>query len=447
MAKLYRYRHMARVVVETATPLAVSSGNTDIVTDSPVVTDVNGMPYIPATSLAGVIRHALNISDAAKENNIFGYQDKKGGEGSRIIFTDAIMIGKEGEALDGIQSINWNDDFYAHYADLPIRQHVRISDRGTAEDSGKFDNQVVYKGTRFVFEIEVVSAAEDDKDLFLKALNQLYAASFRVGGGTRKGYGKLKVVSCKMASLDLTNANDLEAYCAKSSSLTEGWSCYQPYQSPNQEEPQQGWEQYTLLLSPMDFMFFSSGQGDEDADNVAASESVVTWDDTGKPQFKDKQVLIPASSVKGTIAHRTAYHYNKFTHYYASKETIGENKQNHAVEVLFGKAGEGKEDIKRGNVIMGDIIQGDLADKTFFHVKIDAFTGGTIDGALFQEKSANGRGQTYELEILVKKEALEEEEKVRMAFEQSLNDICEGLLPLGGATNRGYGIFTGKLIH
>lgn len=356
------------------------------------------------------------------------------------------MIGKDGKAVDSIQVIGWNDEFYRYFADLPIRQHVRITDKGTGEDGGKFDNQVVYKGTRFVFEIEVVSADNDDKDLFLKALNRLYDTSFRIGGGTRKGYGKLNVIDCKIAFLDLTKLNDLHAYCDKSSSLSEEWTGYQPYLFPSQEYNQQEWIKYSLHLSPMDFFFFSSGQGDEDADNVAVSESVIIWNADGKPVFKENQVLIPMSSVKGAIAHRTAYHYNKLTCYYATTETIINPKPNHAVEVLFGKAGNNKEEIKRGNVIMGDIIQGDLTDKTFYHVKIDAFTGGSIDGALFQEKSVNGRGQTYELDILVNRKALEED-AVKKAFEQSLDDICNGLLPLGGATNRGYGIFIGELKH
>lgn len=39
-------------------------------------------------------------------------------------------------------------------------------------------------------------------------------------------------------------------------------------------------------------------------------------------------------------------------------------------------------------------------------------------------------------DILVEKEALQDED-VRKAFEKALQDICDGLLPLGGGTNRG----------
>lgn len=109
--KRYEYRHIARIVVEAATPIAVGSGASDVVTDSPVVKDINGLPYIPGTSLAGVIRHALDLGRREDETNFFGYHDKDGGRGSRIIFTDAVMIGKDGLAVDGICQIDPSDDF------------------------------------------------------------------------------------------------------------------------------------------------------------------------------------------------------------------------------------------------------------------------------------------------------------------------------------------------
>jgi hypothetical protein len=37
------------------------------------------------------------------------------------------------------------------------------------------------------------------------------------------------------------------------------------------------------------------------------------------------------------------------------------------------------------------------------------------------------------------------DEHVIEAFENSLKDICKGLLPLGGMTTKGNGIFTGTL--
>ncbi|MCF0187358.1 MAG: CRISPR-associated protein, partial [Bacteroidaceae bacterium] len=157
--KNYQYRLISRVVIEAATPLSVGSGVKDIYTDATVAKDVNNLPYIPGASIAGVVRHALHALEEKLGNlsSFFGFQKSEQGQGSEIIFSEAKMIGKDGLVIDGLQNIDFTDAFYSQYKSLPVRQHVRISDMGAAEKHGKFDEEVVLKGTRFCFEIEVVS--------------------------------------------------------------------------------------------------------------------------------------------------------------------------------------------------------------------------------------------------------------------------------------------------
>lgn len=445
----YTYRHIVRLTVEAATPLAVGTGKScDILTDAPVAKDVNGLPYIPATSIAGVLRHAMGLADDQTEGNPFGYISKSddnddSGHGSDIIFTDAVMVGKNGKALDGIQDIDWNDEFYRAFQDLPIRQHVRIDHKGTAENNGKFDNEVVYKGTRFVFEIELMSE-KDDKEHIEKAIGHLRYSTLRIGGGTRKGYGKLSIVDCRQASLDLSNPEGLEKYLNKSSSLAEDWDGFT--EKPDIKSiDNPDWAHYQLKLRTLDFFMFGSGMGDSDADNVYVSEYVVS---RGESVDSNKRVLIPGSSVKGAIAHRTAYHYNKikgnFAENYKDKEKREEitGSNNKAVAEIFGKADGDK--FTRGRILIDDVIKGQAEPKSkpFFHNKIDQFTGGTMDGALFQEKVIYDKDTEYTFDIYVENSALADDD-IKTAFKQSLRDICTGLLPLGGITNRGNGIFTG----
>ena len=443
--KKYNYRHLAKIVVEAASPLAIGTGATHILTDSPVATDINGLPFIPATSLAGVIRHALD------DDSLFGFPGADGGEGSKIIFTDAVMIGKDGRAVDGLGNIDFNDDFYRHYANMPVRQHVKMNHRGVAEQSEKFDGQVVYKGTRFVFELEIASETDNSQALN-DIIKKLQSASFRIGGGTRKGYGELKVIGhlCKTAIIDMTNNADLDAYLSKSALLSFDWEKYADFSLPSVETSLPDWTTYKLTLTPEDFTLFGTGLSDDDADNVSATEDVVIWENENGvevPHFDGVRMLIPASSIKGAIAHRTAYHYNKLSGYFATDQTIRSKAPNAAVKALFGFAGDNSSDSCRGNVIMSDLFGSAPIQKVMHHVKIDYFTGGTINGALFQEKVAVAGGQNFTLEILINNNIAfdGDKEKVYLAFETALIDLCEGLLPLGGATNRGYGIFSGKL--
>ena len=99
----YKYRFIARIVLEAKTPLVIGSGNKDIYTDATIAKDVNGLPYIPGTSIAGVVRHALGLTD--EEEKFFGYQKGEKGHGSEIIFSEAKMIGADGKVIDGIKEL------------------------------------------------------------------------------------------------------------------------------------------------------------------------------------------------------------------------------------------------------------------------------------------------------------------------------------------------------
>ena len=55
-----KYRFLARLVIESKTPLNIGSGNKSIKTDSLVLRDVNGLPFIPGTTIAGLLRHSLD---------------------------------------------------------------------------------------------------------------------------------------------------------------------------------------------------------------------------------------------------------------------------------------------------------------------------------------------------------------------------------------------------
>lgn len=445
--KSYKYRQIARILAEAVSPIAVGTGESDILTDAPVAHDFNGLPNIPATSIAGVIRHALDIKD--DNESIFGYHDKKGGKGSQVIFSDALFVGKDGKTIDGFSDIDWSDEFYRIYLNLPIRQHVRIDSNGTAEKGGKFDNEVVYKGTRFIFEIELYSEENMDKE-FNEILSILYKDTLRFGSGIHNGYGKLKIIECQTATLNLSTPEDLQCYLSKSSCLATEWKRFKPLTTIFSQDNKM-WTTYQLQLSPIDFFMFGSGLGDSEADNTPMTESIIQWTGT-KPFVKKEQVLIPASAIKGALAHRTAYHYNRIQKLFVKnadnieQEIDTEAKignDNPAVRAIFGYIQNGRT--SHGNILISDIIQGEANTKVFYHNRIDVFTGGTIDGALFQEKNVWGRNCTYSLEIIVANNALAET-SYRDAFERSLSDICNGLLPLGGAVNRGNGTFTGKII-
>jgi CRISPR/Cas system CSM-associated protein Csm3 (group 7 of RAMP superfamily) len=211
------------------------------------------------------------------------------------------------------------------------------------------------------------------------------------------------------------------------------------------------WTEYKLTIQPEDFFLFGSGFGDQDADMTSVKEKKVLWNGING-QLSEDVVLIPATSVKGALSHRVAYHWNRLNGIFAEKLTTQTEREsvvgskNKAVQILFGYEDQTNRIQQRGNLLFSDIIEDNKAEeKILNHVAIDRFTGGAINGALFSEKATYGKGQTYTMTILAKNEVLESETTIKEALENALLDISKGMLPLGGGVNRGNGIFTGTL--
>jgi hypothetical protein len=126
-------------------------------------------------------------------------------------------------------------------------------------------------------------------------------------------------------------------------------------------------------------------------------------------------------------------------------------KYNPAVKALFGYTSQDEKEQKRSNVLISDVIQGKFDDanrKILNHVSIDRFTGGAIDSALFSENVVVGKDkdEIYTLTFKVNNSAMADAD-VKEALKSALFDIADGLLPLGGGTNRGHGCFSGKLFE
>ena len=408
-------KHIAHIIIEAQTPLKVGSNASDALQDSPIQKDWNGLPMILGTSIAGVLRKDF---DKLKVDDIFGDEN-----GSKVIISNALLLDENKKVKEGL--LLEKSDFLKLFDNLPIREHTAITDKGVAKPSAKFDEEVVYKGSRFKFSIELI---EENNKIFGNILNLLSSSSFRLGGGSSKGFGKFKVLEIT------TDKYSLDNYDSYSSSLNHKFG---KSLKDVKEIESKNFTKYTLNIKPDDFFIFCSGFGDDEADATPVYEQVIDYDNA---KLSDKQILIPASSIKGAISHRTTYHYNLENELF-----IGNTEAKNVIKEIFGEAKNSKDDKgSKGKVIFSDCFKEDKKQtKVFDHVSIDRFTGGAIDSALFQEKTIADDGECYEIEIFVETQKIED--KYIKAFKSALIDICKGMLPLGGATTKGHGIFYGCL--
>jgi len=306
------HKYMAHFVIEADTPFAVGSGEKGYTVDRLITRDALGLPYIPGTSLSGVLRHELDpTDDSAEVKKLFGYQEKKAGQGSRIVCSSAHLVGDDGTTvMEGLKSIDFSSGYYGYFQKLPTRDHVRINDKGTADvkSHGKFDEELVHKGTRFAFNIEL-SGDQSDQEAWQHLIDMIHQPFFRIGAGTRKGFGKLKIISCKTKIYDLHKQEDLLAYLEHDNTLNEKMAQWQKI-IPTVHRSHD-WIQYELSLIPESFFLFGAGYGDEDVDNKPKTERYFDWE-SGKPVLAEKDwLLIPSTSIKGALSHRVAYHYNQ----------------------------------------------------------------------------------------------------------------------------------------
>ena len=476
------YKFIARIKVESLTPLFVGSGNDSLLKDAIVQKDFRGLPVIPGTALAGVLRHSFldlykksdlvkysqkeqdryfnlldlfgaqfreRSSEEKSEKELFTLWYKKrnkvctskipDGLGSRLKVSTAYFILQDGKVAEDLTT-QVDPNIVARMTNLPLRKHVRISDKGVAKKSALFDNEVVYKGARFLFEIEL-TGTQEDKDIWVDIINSVKSPLFRIGQGTRNGYGRLKVTEVYNKVYDINVNSEFDEYL----NFDPSFNSTLKFEKVDQTS-ENNCLTYKLSLKPDCFFIFSDGFGDNEVENKPLKEEVIKYNN-GNITF-DEHTVIPAASIKGAISHRVAFHYNKLKKCYADKtsdlsECIEDN--NRAVKLLFGYKSDSKskgDSGSRGVIVMDDLFYDNIDnEKIFNHVAIDRFTGGAINGALFSEKVSS----SDKIEFLIYITHNDIEKDILQAFEEALKDICKGLLPLGGMTTKGHGMFTGEL--
>jgi CRISPR/Cas system CMR subunit Cmr4 (Cas7 group RAMP superfamily) len=419
---LMTHRKVAQIVLEATTPLKVGSGDSHASIDAPVLKNWNALPMIQGTSLAGVLRVAFK--DAGTKEHLFGKEF-----GSRVLVSHAHLLDKNGQIIYKLGRDD-DPDFLNHYDDLPVREHTAITDKGAALKGSKFDEEVVYKGSRFKFELELITTNDvADNVLWDALLSKFSSPLFRLGGGSTKGFGEMAVRACHVKEYALgvdyhekpSNLNTLAG------TITD-------------VKPSDKALTYYIALEPADFFSFGSGFGDDEVDDIAVTEQKVDWEE-GIGKFYEEKILMPASSLKGALSHRVAFHYNKIKGDYIEtidnpKDYVGSN--NVAVATLFGAA-KGHTNESKGKALFSDMFKTFDKNNTkiFDHVKIDRFTGGAMDSALYSEKVIAQR-DVWQVKIVLSEDI---EVNVKIAFENTLDDLAKGWLPLGGMVNRGHGVF------
>ncbi|MCC6271183.1 MAG: hypothetical protein IT190_07890, partial [Microbacteriaceae bacterium] len=223
-------RHVARITVELASPLAVGSGAWDELMDSPFALDASGLPTILGTSLAGALRSRWQRATTEQDTKrLFGFQERvrdgeEDGAASEVCISFAAIhdsLGRPAACRLDPEAIE--SDPVLRFARLGlVRPHVRIDHRGAADALGRglFDRSQVAVGHRFSFELSIQGSEVRDTDL-LELLATLESASFRLGGRSRSGLGRFEIKEILLRRFDLRDHDDYDDYCRLPVDLNE----------------------------------------------------------------------------------------------------------------------------------------------------------------------------------------------------------------------------------
>ncbi|MBM4345023.1 MAG: hypothetical protein FJ100_16765 [Deltaproteobacteria bacterium] len=467
---------LARVTIQADAPLHIGTGAGDGLRDALYVRGMGGLPFLPATSLAGVLRAVMQASagcaeDQARIVSLFGSIDAPRDNGSSQrarasrLFVSAGHVQDQRGVPRGLDDKVDSDPILSLCAAGATRDHVAISGAGVADGRGKYDWTSVPRGARFSFDLRIDGDGDRPVDPRDVAAAKAALAGMRMGAKTRSGLGRLTVKEalCSERYFDLGKSEDRElwrTFTRRPAELVDKLSGAANW-TPSRHEVHQrasSVQPVTLRLQAQDYLLVGQGVPQDDLDHhwnkarskarakLPITERCIEWKTDKAAALSEVLPLVPASGIKGALRHRTLFHLRRLA------GTEVDQLPGEALADLFGSIKRGEDGDEDGGGQAGLVFIDDVwlprsaltakeSSGALTHVSLDRFTGGPLLGALF------GEAPLYRPELKVRIAVLGRpaDQSLRKAFIFALRDLLEGRLALGTGRNAGHGFCTGDV--
>ena len=399
-SNLITKRIVALCKMRLLSPALIGSGE-DENTDRDVYLDVNQSPIISGTSLAGVLRSAMDEKDAAI---LFGPQINKPGDESAI---SQLWV------LDAPALVEEKDKNGVLPAKVIIIDNVALEENKVAKPGAKFDFEAIERDSYFHLRLQLIvrkNSHENTEALFeelLPKLNTLY-----IGGKTSRGFGKLQCESVykKVFENNNTGLKDWKKF------NWDEWILYvQAEKCDNSELLSYKPEHISLISAELNLKGTLlirddySVTGDEDSAHITSAGKSVIYGTSWAGAMKNGLArFIDTNNCKNYLDEVFGYIDGKTKpkQHYPSKVRVDasyfENESRHPV----------------------------------MRVKIDRWTGGTVNGALFTVCPQFGGKVTLTIHYP------KDDCAIKQLFILALQAIDLGIITIGGETAIGRGVFT-----
>jgi len=395
--------------VELCSPTLIGSGRNDE-SDIDVLLDAdNNTPFIPATSLLGVLKHQIQLDGQHQDDlkRFWGFTSKEK------------ISEKEPEKQS---SIRCSDLYPQNSPRISFRDGIKIDHQsGMVAEGAKYDYQIIERGAKFALNIEV-DYSKDNQPFIYSMLaticDLLEKEQVRVGAKTNNGLGKIKLIQKQVYKYDFSEKDDVLKWLKR--------EFPEPFQISEQPLP---------LKRPACFEIEAT---------FDLKHSLIVRSYPSSPELPDAvnvksggEYVLPGSSLKGAIRARAE----------RILRTLRKPDEEDVIESmltgLFGNVDEQNHssNSKKGKIKVEETLLLKFISELHHRIKIDRFTGSTIEAALFDTVPVypNLNDKVLEVKLTVRDYKPYEAGLLLLV----LKDLWTGDLAVGGEKSIGRGVFEG----
>lgn len=395
----------------TDSPLLIGDGareDSENTRDIHVLKDQYGKPFIPGTSLCGVLREYVEHSNPKMLKKLFG-------------------------DLDAMQSSIQIDDIELADGAIVFRDGVRIDGfTGTGVKGGKYDYEAIERGAhgrlRMLVTLRACHIDRDGDDYTLDGITDAIArlikkleTGVKVGALTSKGFGAIHVENLRAGFYDFRNKNDVAAWLMQ-----------------NTPEPARASKK---ILPADDILADNAGDLIVDAEFALNSSFIIRNYDTREKIGANSinavslksldDFLIPGTSLKGILRHRAEYILSR----------LGVDAA--ALDGLMGASTKTTKLKSRFIVAETYIADKNMRAVAHTRTRIDRFAGGVLQGALFTTKPVWQSDDEPSIKIHFEIHNVKSDSEVGLAI-ALLRDLWLGRVAIGGEKSVGRGTLSGR---
>lgn len=388
-------RYTLTGTVKSISPLIIRAGvYNDILNDTVddiVVTYHDGQPFIPGTSLAGVLRQTIQDIRPDVDKVLFGSIDEH----------------------KGTQSALQINDIPLENTNISVRDGICIDDvLGVTKDGAKYDFEVIESGAYGTLRIDCIirECHHNQVDIIedaLKTLANLLENGISIGARTVNGFGRIASEDISLEHFDFTKPESVQAWLLRKSGAT-----------------------ITIPEAPI------VAKRDLIIDMDCYLEDTILIKSIFEARWEDKllTLFIPGTSVKGVLRHQCGHILHAL-----GRGTAITNE-------LFGYSNDKTKDSHKGRVLVNEVYFDTAYTQEEQHrIRVDRFTGGVMNGALFADhplRNTKGEKLTFPLHIRIK-DCTDSEAGLAMLL---VKDLMTGQVTMGANRTIGCGRIKGHSV-